>query len=82
MVLFWSPYLSKCVCESACSTDSEICKDSNAPQTCVHTDAHTVAYTHIYSLTRHIHMLIPHCHILCLQGDELAVMVHFPQMDF
>lgn len=81
-VLLWFVYLS--VCESVCSTDSQICKHSNAPQTLLHTDAYTSThtYTHVYSHTQQIHMHIPYCHILCLQGDELAVMVHLPQMDF
>ena len=44
-----------CVCEPPCSTDSQICKHSNAQQTCMHTDAHThtQTHTHIASPDRH-----------------------------
>lgn len=48
--------LSVCVCEPACSTDSQICKHSNVPQTCMHTDAHR--HTHIQTCT-HIYIASP-----------------------
>lgn len=81
MELLWFLCLSVCVCEPACSNDSQICKLSMSHKhACILMHKHTPM--HIYSLTQQIRLHIPYCHILCLQGDELAVMVHFPQMDF
>lgn len=43
-----SEFLS--VCELSCSTDSQICKHSNALQTCMHTDVQTRTHVCIYRL--------------------------------